>query len=176
MLEAAWLRWSKRERRWVSRMGALCAALSLLTTIAATCLALVDVFLAMVVLGAGLTVASLLLAATLLYVELSRPEPRARPVGGSKLLARHDEARAALRSAEQRASFLVRASDPRSREELDVLRRLVARVYAQQALVHASMGDRERFRSAVSELREELLASARTVMIAGPVRRPPLER
>jgi hypothetical protein len=120
-------------------------------------------FLAMMVFGAGLALASLLLGSALLSVELARPAKRPAP----QLVARYDEARIVLRGAEQRVAILTRARDTRSQEELDVLRRLVARVYAQRALLQASMGDRNRFGTAVRELREELLTSARTVMISG---------
>jgi hypothetical protein len=120
----------------------------------------------MIVFGAGLALPSLILGSTLLAVELSRPAPRPTP----KLVARYDEARIVLRGAERRAAVLVLGRDARSRADLAVLRRLIARVYAQQALLQASMGDRTRFRTAVRELREELLASARTVMMSGPPR------
>jgi hypothetical protein len=153
-------------------MGGLAAAVWFFAMVGSVLVADVNRFLAMIVFGAGLALASLLLGSALLHVELARPEPRPTP----RLVARYDEARIVLRGAEQRAAILVRARDGRSREELDVLRRLVARVYAQQALLQASMGDRNRFRTAVRELREELLASARTVMISSSLRRAPLQR
>ena len=160
--------WSNRERRWLAQMGALAAAVWLFAMVGSMRVADVDRFLAMIVFGAGLALPSLILGSTLLAVELSRPAPRPSP----KLVARYDEARIVLRGAEQRAAILLRARDARSTADLAVLRRLIARVYAQQALLQASMGDRHRFKSAVRELREELLASARTVMISGPTRRP----
>ena len=133
----------------------------------------VDPFLAMIVFGAGLALPSLLLGAALLSVELSRREPHPTP----NLVARYDEARIVLRGAEQRAAILVRARDARSRDELDALRRRIAHVCAQRALLQASIGDPNRFRTAVRDLREELLASACTVMISGPPRRvAPLQR
>ena len=159
--------WSKRERRWLARMGALAAAVWFFSMAVSVLVADVDRFLAMIVFGAGLALPSLLLGSTLLAMELSRPPPRPTP----KLVARYDEARIVLRGAEQRAAILVRGRDARSSADLDVLRRLMARVYAQQALLQASTGDAHRFRSAVRELREELLASARTVMVSGPPRR-----
>ena len=149
-------------------MGPLAAAVWFLAMVGSMLVADVDRFLGMIVFGAGLALASLMLGSTLLAVELSRPAPRPTP----KLVARYDDARIVLRGAEQRAAILVRARDARSTADLDVLRRLIARVYAQQALLQASMGDGHRFRSAVRELREELLASARTVMMSGPSRRP----
>ena len=148
-------------------MGAVAAVVWFLAMVGSMLVADVNRFLAMIVFGAGLALSSLTLGATLLAVELSRPPPRPTP----KLVARYDEARIVLRGAEQRAALLVRARGTRSTEDLDVLRRLIARVVAQQALLHASMGDRNRFRSAVRDLREELLASARTVLISGSPRR-----
>ena len=152
--------WSKRERRWLARMGVLAAAVWFVAMVLSVLVADVNRFLAMIVFGGGVALPSLILGSALLTVELARPEPRPTP----KLVARYDEARIVLRGAEQRAAILVR--DTRSREDLDVLRRLIARVYAQQALLQASMGDRNRFRTAVRDLREELLTSARTVMIS----------
>jgi hypothetical protein len=165
--------WSNQEQRRLARMGALAAAAWFLAMVGSVLVADVNRFLGMIVFGAGLALPSLILGCTLLAVELSRPAPRSAP----KLVVRYDEARIVLRGAEQRAKLLVRARDPRSLEDLAVLRRLIARVYAQQALLQASRGDGHRFRSAVRELREELLASARTVMISAPPRRTvPLQR
>jgi hypothetical protein len=155
--------WSKRERRFLARMGGLAAAVWFLAMMGSVLVADANRFLAMIVFGAGLALASLLLGSALLSVELARPEPRPTP----RLVTRYDEARIVLRGAERRVAILTRARDTRAQEELDLLRRLVARVYAQQALLQASMGDRNRLRTAVRELREELLTSARTVMIAG---------
>jgi len=154
--------WSKRERRFLARMGAFAAAVWFVAMAVSVLVADVNRFLGIIVFGAGLALPSLILGSTLLAVELSRPAPRPTP----KLAARYDEARIVLRGAEQRAAILVRGRDARSRADLAVLRRLIAQVYAQQALLEASMGDRDRFRTAVRELREELLASARTVMIS----------
>jgi hypothetical protein len=148
-------------------MGGFAVAVWFVAMVGAVLVADVDRYLAMIVFGAGLTLASLVLGSALVTVVLSPPEPRPTP----KLVARYDEARVVLRGAEERAAILARARDPAAREELEVLRRLVARVYAQQALLQASMGDRNCFRSAVRDLREELLASARTVMISGSPRR-----
>ena len=153
-------------------MGTLAATVWSLAMVGSVWVAEIDRFLAMIVFGAGLALPSLLLGSALLSGELARREARRTP----KLVARYDEARIVLRGAEQRVAILVRARDARSRGELDVLRRLVARVYAQRALLQASQGDRNRFRSAVRDLREELLASARTVMISGPPRKPVLQR
>jgi len=164
--------WSKRERRLLARMGALAAAVWFVAMAVSVAVADANRFLGMIVFGAGLALPSLILGSTLLAVELSRPLPRPTP----KLVARYDEARIVLRGAERRAATLVRARDARSTDDLAVLRRLIARVYAQQALLQASMGDRTRFRTAVRDLREELLTSARTVMISGSPRRAPLQR
>ena len=154
-------------------MGTVAAAVWSLAMVGSVWVAHVDRFLAMIVFGAGLALPSLVLGSALLSVELARSQPRPAP----KLVARYDEARIVLRGAEQRAAILVRARDARSRDELDVLRRGIARVHAQQALLQASQGDRNRFRSVVRDLREELLANARTVMISGPPRRAaPLQR
>jgi len=164
--------WSKRERRWLARMGAFAAGVWLFAMAGSVLVADVNRFLAMIVFGAGLALPSLLVGSTLLALELSRPAPRPTP----KLVARYDEARIVLRGAEQRAAILVRGRDARSSEDLQILRRLIASVYAQQALLQASTGDHNRFRTAVRELREELLASARTVMISDSSRRSPLQR
>jgi hypothetical protein len=147
-------------------MGALAATVWFLAMVGSVLVADVNRFLAMIVFGGGLALPSLILGWALLGVELERPAPRPTP----KLLANYDEARIVLRGAEQRAAILGR--DARSSRDLDVLRRLIARVHAQQALLQASMGDRNRFRAAVRELREELLSNARTVMISGSARRP----
>ena len=152
----------------MTRMGILAAAVWSLAMVGSVWVAAVDRFLAMIVFGAGLALPSLLLGSALLSVELARSQPRPTP----KLVARYDEARIVLRGAEQRAAILVRARDARSRDELDLLRRGIARVCAQRALLQASQGDRHRFRSVVRDLREELLANARTVMISGSSRRP----
>src|SRR5436190_6523154 len=142
--------WSKRDRRLLTRTGTVAAVVWFFAMAGSMLVADVNRFLGMIVFGAGLALPSLMLGATLLAMELSRPAPRLTP----KLVARYDEARIVLRGAEQRAAILVRARDARSSADLVVLRRLIARVYAQQALLQSSMGDRDRFRTAVRELRE----------------------
>jgi hypothetical protein len=147
-------------------MGSVAALVWSLAMVGSVWVAPVDRYLAMIVFGAGLALPSLLLGSALLAVELSRPQPRPAP----KLVARYDEARIVLKGAERRAAILAGTRDARARGELDVLRRGIARVYAQQALLQASQGDRNRFRSAVRDLRDELLANARTVVISDRAR------
>jgi hypothetical protein len=166
------LSWSQEERRRIARVGLVAAACLSCTIAASMALLSVDVFLAFVVFGAGVAIASFAVALALARGLLA-PAPPARPT--PRLVARHEAARATLRVAEQRVILLARATDRRSRRELDTLRRLIARVCAQQALVLASSGDVRRLRVVVGELRDELASTARTVLVDAPRPRRRLE-